>query len=121
MMEFPPPWGQPPDIQTMDYRPLPGGYGHGSSTMFHWIEEHMQGDAAAGELRFPPAWGEPPRRQTKDLVPLAFNYGKGSSTLDHWIVKHAQASGYSADEIASFSPGHPSQFQHWNHQHGHVE
>ena len=34
---FPTAWGRPPDIQTKDYRPLPYGYGHGSSTLHHWI------------------------------------------------------------------------------------
>ena len=28
---FPPHWGKPPDIQLKDYRPLPGGFGFGSS------------------------------------------------------------------------------------------
>ena len=34
---FPRNWGAPPDIQTKDYRPLPDGYGHGSSTLLYWI------------------------------------------------------------------------------------
>ena len=34
---FPANWGKPPEIQTKDYRPLPYGYGHGSSTLYHWI------------------------------------------------------------------------------------
>ena len=34
---FPVVWGQPPAIQTKDYRPLPYGYGNGSSTLYHWI------------------------------------------------------------------------------------
>ena len=32
---------QPPMIETMDYRALPGGYGHGSSTRAAWILEQM--------------------------------------------------------------------------------
>jgi len=36
---FPRSWGKPPEIQTKDYRPLPCGYGHGSSTLYHWIEK----------------------------------------------------------------------------------
>ncbi len=31
----------------MDYRPLPGGYGFGSSTLAHWIEGNLQKDQAA--------------------------------------------------------------------------
>jgi len=34
---FPTKWGKPPEIQTKDYRPLPHGYGHGSSTLYNWI------------------------------------------------------------------------------------
>ena len=34
---FPVKWGKPPEIQTKDYRPLPYGYGHGSSTLYNWI------------------------------------------------------------------------------------
>ena len=39
---FPTTWGKPPEIQTKDYRPLPYGYGHGSSTLYHWIEENKK-------------------------------------------------------------------------------
>ena len=34
---FPTNWGKPPEIQTKDYRLLPYGYGHGSSTLYNWI------------------------------------------------------------------------------------
>jgi hypothetical protein len=46
-MKFPAHWGAPPQIQTMDYRPLPGGYGHGSSTLANWIQQNLDKDAAA--------------------------------------------------------------------------
>jgi len=39
---FPATWGEPPEIQTKDYRPLPHGYGHGSSTLYHWIMENKK-------------------------------------------------------------------------------
>ena len=45
-MKFPAHWGAPPHIQTMDYRPLPGGYGHGSSTMANWIQKNLDADRA---------------------------------------------------------------------------
>ena len=32
--KFPEHWGSPPEILTMDYVPLAGGYGHGSSGLF---------------------------------------------------------------------------------------
>ena len=41
---FPTNWGSPPEIQTKDYRPLPYDYGHGSSTLYHWIIENRKRD-----------------------------------------------------------------------------
>ena len=41
---FPWGWGEPPKIQTKDYVPLPEGYGHGSSTLKHWIELNIERD-----------------------------------------------------------------------------
>jgi len=47
---FPAAWGKPPEIQTKDYRPLPYGYGHGSSTLYHWIQTSvMEGCKARGQ------------------------------------------------------------------------
>lgn len=42
--KYPKHWGDPPAIQTRDYRKLPGDYGHGSSTLFKWIEKNMKED-----------------------------------------------------------------------------
>jgi hypothetical protein len=42
---FPAHWGEPPKIQTMDFVPLPGGYGNGSSTMAKWIAQNLEKDA----------------------------------------------------------------------------
>jgi hypothetical protein len=44
---FPPHWGPPPAIQTRDLRELPGGYGHGSSTLAAWIQQNLDRDAQA--------------------------------------------------------------------------
>ena len=44
---FPAHWGQPPQIQTRDYRDLPGGYGKGSSTLGNWITANLQKDQLA--------------------------------------------------------------------------
>ncbi|MAG59879.1 hypothetical protein CMO96_03780 [Candidatus Woesebacteria bacterium] len=41
---FPAHWGKPPDIQTRDLKPLPGGFGMGSSTLAHWIGENIKKD-----------------------------------------------------------------------------
>lgn len=35
---YPPEYGPPPMMQTRDFRPLPFGYGHGSSTLARWLE-----------------------------------------------------------------------------------
>jgi len=45
---YPAHWGAPPRLQTRDFRPLPGGYGNGSSTLAGWISRNMAKDAAAG-------------------------------------------------------------------------
>lgn len=45
--EFPAHWGQPPLLQTKDYRDLPGGYGKGSSTLANWIADHLEKDKVA--------------------------------------------------------------------------
>ncbi|XZE22033.1 hypothetical protein SH449x_001949 [Pirellulaceae bacterium SH449] len=45
---FPEHWGNPPALQTRDLRPLPGGYGQGSSTLAKWIQENLDKDALAG-------------------------------------------------------------------------
>ncbi len=42
---FPLHWGAPPVLQTRDLRPLPGGYGNGSSTLAGWIQQNMEKDA----------------------------------------------------------------------------
>ena len=41
---FPKHWGPPPRRQTRDLRPLPGGYGMGSSTLASWIRGNMERD-----------------------------------------------------------------------------
>jgi hypothetical protein len=38
---FPAQWGTPPAAQTRDLRPLPGGYGRGSSTLARWIQKNL--------------------------------------------------------------------------------
>ena len=43
--EFPKHWGEPPKAQTRDLRPLPGGFGMGSSTLATWIQTKLDADA----------------------------------------------------------------------------
>jgi len=45
---YPKHWGAPPRLQTKDLRPLPGGYGLGSSTLAGWIQKNMDNDAKNG-------------------------------------------------------------------------
>jgi len=42
---YPAHWGEPPMMQTKDYRPLPGGYGMGSGTLAKWIQANLDRDA----------------------------------------------------------------------------
>eukprot|EP00438_Fugacium_kawagutii_P005411 Skav219487 [mRNA] locus=scaffold2719:242796:243209:+ [translate_table: standard] len=88
--KFPPSWGPPPEIMTMDYVPLAGGYGHGSSSLSSWIYQHMQEDLKKGKRQFPPEFGEVPKAQTRDLRLLPFGYGQGSGTLALWLRKRAK-------------------------------
>ena len=81
---FPVNWGAPPELGTKDYRPLPYGYGHGSSTLYHWISKN-KGYQSPSSKPFPRNWGKPPDIQTTDVVPLPYGYGHGSSTLYGWI------------------------------------
>ena len=54
---FPLHWGKPPALQTKDIRPLPGGFGMGSSTLANWIKENIEEDKANG--RGPGGQGKP--------------------------------------------------------------
>tara|TARA_B100001248_G_C27381824_1_gene457358 strand:+ start:989 stop:1447 length:459 start_codon:yes stop_codon:yes gene_type:complete len=47
---FPKHWGDPPKRQTRDLRPLPGGYGMGSGTLAHWIQENLDRDQKKDSL-----------------------------------------------------------------------
>ncbi len=42
--KFPAHWGEQPQRQTRDIRPLPGGFGQGSSTLAKWIQENIDKD-----------------------------------------------------------------------------
>jgi hypothetical protein len=53
--EFPAHWGKPPEIQTQDYVELPAGYGHGSSSLKHWINANLKKDQAGAGAATPAA------------------------------------------------------------------
>lgn len=52
---FPAHWGEPPKMETRDYRPLPDGYGFGSSTLANWIKANLVKDAQAASAPAAPA------------------------------------------------------------------
>ena len=56
---FPHHWGRPPVIQTKDIRPLPAGFGMGSSTLARWIVEHLKKDKSQPEKIVRPKRPEP--------------------------------------------------------------
>ena len=73
--KFPPHWGRPPAIQTKDIRPLPGGFGQGSSTLAGWIDRNIKSDLANSnkpkpEPKRPPVVrpAKPPRPELSDEV-----------------------------------------------------
>ncbi len=107
---FPPHWGEPPAAQTKDMRPLPGGFGMGSSTLARWIGENLAKDKADGKdpekpevgrpepkPHFPAHWGRPPEIQLTDHVELPAGFGMGSSTMAHWIKENI-----AQDKISEF-------------------
>ncbi|WP_221029489.1 DUF5060 domain-containing protein [Actomonas aquatica] len=62
-LPFPARWGEPPPVQTRDLRPLPAGFGSGSSTLARWIEQQLATDharEAAGTLLPAAAFEFPP-------------------------------------------------------------
>ena len=68
--KFPAHWGEPPALQTRDLRPLPGGYGQGSSTLAKWIGTNLKNDEKNG---------------LKDSFVTLFD--EKSKNLDNWSVK----------------------------------
>lgn len=67
---YPAHWGEVPRIQTRDLRPLPGGYGTGSSTLAAWIQKHLDEDA-----KNPPAGGK------KEANPIALEIQQVESKI----------------------------------------
>ena len=84
---FPKHWGAPPRIQTRDLRPLPGGYGTGSSTLAGWIQKNLDNDAKNKEAKPPnapkapePNVGPPP---AVTIDPVAPPVGGAKTNPDH--------------------------------------
>ncbi len=77
--KFPAHWGNPPKIQTEDLRPLPGGYGNGSSTLAKWISKNLEQDKKRGATK----------------KPFVTIFGPDTKNLDGWSIK----SGYATYKI----------------------
>ena len=69
---FPKHWGAPPRLQTKDLRPLPGGYGLGSSTLAGWIQKNLDNDAKNG-VPAPPVTVDPVAPPRPVAPPPVFN------------------------------------------------
>ena len=66
---FPKHWGDPPRLQTKDFRPLPHGFGMGSSTLAKWIVKNLKQDKEDGVLPPRPERPKPsPELQAKIKV-----------------------------------------------------
>ena len=65
--KFPPHWGKPPAVQTKDLRPLPYGFGLGSSTLAKWIMKNVKEDLADKEKPKRPKRPEP-SKEVKDKI-----------------------------------------------------
>jgi hypothetical protein len=69
---FPAHWGKPPALQTRDIRPLPFGFGMGSSTLAHWIAENVKSDIEdGGKSHRPPKRPKRPEPSEEVKVKLA--------------------------------------------------
>lgn len=77
--KFPAHWGNPPKIQTEDLRPLPGGYGNGSSTLAKWISKNLEQD----------------KKKEATKKPFVTIFGPDTKNLDGWSIK----SGYATYKI----------------------
>ena len=81
---YPAHWGDPPLIQTRDLRPLPGGYGRGSSTLAKWIQVNLDRDAERASAADNQQASEPPKGSPtkpvsdKPLVQPRKAHGDGS-------------------------------------------
>ena len=77
--KFPAHWGNPPKVQTEDLRPLPGGYGNGSSTLAKWISKNLEQD----------------KKKEATKKPFVTIFGPDTKNLDGWSIK----SGYATYKI----------------------
>jgi hypothetical protein len=107
---YPDHWGNPPQIQTRDIRPLPGGYGQGSSTLAKWIQKNLEKDATGGK--------------TADAAPQAgWTPLLAGNSLDGWSVKSGFATYTIKDGVVTgtTAKGSPNSFLCSDKQYGDFE
>ena len=112
---FPKHWGAPPRLQTRDLRPLPGGYGRGSSTVAGWIQKNLDLDAKnpnRGKLK--PVSGPAPKPDPVAHAPNATkvnpaHIAKVKAALAAWAKAKAECKGnyqYTVGFSSAFGFGH---------------
>ena len=114
---FPKHWGAPPRIQTRDLRPLPGGYGMGSSTMANWIQKNLDKDAKEGVPAPKPVPPPAPIAPSVEVAPpaaggqkiIAGDVAKVQAALEAWEKAKAACRGnyeYTVGFTSAFGFGH---------------
>lgn len=112
---FPKHWGAPPRLQTRDLRPLPGGYGRGSSTLAGWIQKNLDRDAKnpnRGKLK--PVPGPAPKPDPVAHAPNASKVNpahitKVKAALAAWAKTKVECKGnyqYTVGFSSAFGFGH---------------
>ncbi len=105
---FPAHWGAPPAIQTKDLRPLPGGYGMGSSTLARWIQENLDKDLDKG-VEPPPLLQPRPGRDPEAPKVNLNDIAKVKVALETWAKSKTACAGnyeYTVAFSSAFGFGH---------------
>ncbi len=112
---FPKHWGAPPRLQTKDLRPLPGGYGRGSSTLARWIQKNLDLDAKnSNRGKIKPHPGPAPKPDPVAPAPNApkenpADIAKVKAALDAWAKAKVKCGGnyqYTVGFSSAFGFGH---------------
>ena len=112
---FPKHWGAPPRLQTKDLRPLPGGYGRGSSTLAGWIQKNLDLDAKdpnRGKIKPHPGPAPKPDPVAPPLNAPKVNpvdIAKVKAAMEAWAKAKAKCGGnykYTVGFSSAFGFGH---------------
>jgi hypothetical protein len=122
--------GNPPAIQTRDLIALPGGYGHGSTTLGNWIRQNLERDAtgkseprgvvvgkgvrAMGELRVGRRVTlviEGPSAKAQSLrVSVGLQHASGAPDETVHVEQPSGPAGGAPRWLASFTPEKPGEW-----------